>query len=259
MEVSILGCGAALPAGGRHCSGQVVTVDGRRFLVDCGEGTQTQLRIAHQKLQAMDTILLSHLHGDHWFGLPGLLSSMHLCGRKDPVDVYAPKGLQPLLDNLFEMSSSHIDYELRVHEIAPGILLETPKVRITAFPLRHTVETYGFRFQELSPRHPASYAYCSDTGYYEALAEEVAGVDLLCAESTFGHSYASLAEERGHLTALQAAIVAQKAGAGRLMLTHFSARYKEVDVLLEEAQQVFANTIAATEGETLRIVAKGTL
>ncbi|MCQ2297640.1 MAG: ribonuclease Z [Bacteroidales bacterium] len=256
MNVYVLGSGAALPAKGRHCSAQVVAVDGRRFLLDCGEGAQTQLRIAHQKLQSLNHIFISHLHGDHLFGLPGLLSTMHMCGRKDPVDIYAPAGLKPALDLLFEVSGSHIDFEMRHHELAsdqPEVLIEDAKLRVTAFPLSHSVPAYGYHFQELSLRHPNSYAYCCDTGYTEQFLPVVKGVDLLCLESTFMSDYEPVAVEKGHLTAPQAATLALKAEARQLMLTHFSARYSDIEPLLAEARQVFPNTIPAIEGRMIEV------
>lgn len=254
MFVNVLGSGAALPAKGRHCSAQVVGVDGLRFLVDCGEGTQTQLRIAHQKLQALNHIFISHLHGDHCFGLPGLLSSMHLCGRKAPVDIYSPVGLKEPLSQLFEVSGSHIDFEIRYHELSasvPEVVLDHPKCRVTAFPLVHSVPTYGYLFSETSPRHPNTYAYCCDTGYSEMLLPVISEVDLLCMESTFMSDLESIALQKGHLTSIQAATMASKAGAKQLMLTHFSARYKDVKPMIEEARSVFPNTIAAEEGKLL--------
>ena len=89
--ITILGCSAALPTATRQCSSQVVNIDGYNLLIDCGEGTQNQIRRYRIKLQSMSDIFISHLHGDHFFGLPGLLSSMHLCGRTEPVNIYAPK------------------------------------------------------------------------------------------------------------------------------------------------------------------------
>lgn len=254
MELTILGCGAALPARGRHCSSQIISLDGGRYLIDCGEGTQTQIRIAHHKLQSMNHIFISHLHGDHVFGLPGLLSSMHLCGRKDPVDIYSPQGLQEVLTPLFEACGSHVDFEMRYHPItAAGTLFETPKLKISAFPLIHTVPTFGFLFEELSPRHPRRYAYCCDTGFSRDLIPYIQGCDLICLESTFNHQYEPLAIEKGHLTAAQAATLAREADVRKLMLSHFSARYTDIQVLLDEARAIFPDTIPATEGETLRI------
>ena len=110
---TILGSGAALPTVARHCSGQVVNINGFRILLDCGENTQTQLRVYHQRMQAVSQIFITHLHGDHFFGLPGLVSSMHLCGRKEPLDVYAPAGVRAAMELLMQTSGSHLDYELR--------------------------------------------------------------------------------------------------------------------------------------------------
>lgn len=254
MEVNILGCGAALPALGRHCSGQVVMVDGSRYLIDCGEGTQTQLRVCHQKLQSLEHIFISHLHGDHLFGLPGLLSTMHLCGRTREVHVYAPQGLQVAMELLFQVSGSHINFPIYYHEIRHGeVIFQDKKVSVTAFELYHSIPTFGFKFQELSPRHPHSYAYCSDTAYNPQIIPWVQGVDLLCLESTFTTQYEQLAIDKGHLTARQASLLALEAQAKRLMLTHFSARYKDLNVVLDEAKQNFPNTIAAEEGMCLRI------
>lgn len=256
MNVTVLGSGAALPAKGRHCSAQVVAVDGKRYLVDCGEGTQTLLRMAHHKLQSMERIFLSHLHGDHMFGLPGLLSTMHMCGRKAPVDVYSPAGLKEAMERLFEVSGNHVDFEVNYHEIhtsEPMEVLDDGKTRVTAFPLMHSVETYGYLFEELSPRHPNRYAYCCDTRYTESFVDVIRGADLLCMESTFMHNFESLAADRGHLTARQAAMLASKAEVGQLMLTHFSARYSDLEPLLAEARETFPSTILAEEGQRIEI------
>ena len=256
MTVTILGSGAALPALGRHCSSQVVAIDGARFLVDCGEGTQTQIRIAHQKLQAMNRIFISHLHGDHFFGLPGLLSTMHLCGRTKPVDIYSPPGLKVALETFLEASGSHLQFEIVYHEMDTSqshIAYCDDKCRITAFPLIHTMPTFGYLFEELSPRHPNRYAYCSDTGYTEDILPYIKGVDVLCVESTFSSKYEALANEKLHCTATQAATIALKAEARQLMITHFSARYKDVNELVDEAKRTFPNTIPAIEAERIDV------
>lgn len=299
--VTILGSGAAAPAHGRNCSGQVVNVNGCRMLVDCGEGTQLQLRLRHQKLQAIAHIFISHLHGDHVFGLPGLLASMHLHGRTAPLDVYAPAGLGQMLNVVFEATGTHLQYELRVHELSPTRLetvLCNQVCRVAAFPLLHTVPAVGYLFEEarpllnlrkearaqynlspaecmslkrgedlalpdgtavpnalltLPPRHVCSYAYCCDTAYSDSLVPAIEGVDLLCAESTFGDDQAALAQEKRHLTASQAARLAHEAHASALLLTHFSARYKDVQPLVEAARAIFPNTLAAGEGMTIEV------
>lgn len=256
---TILGSGAAIPTVARHCSGQVVNVNGFRLLFDCGENTQTQLRVYHERLQSVSQIFITHLHGDHFFGLPGLLSSMHLCGRKDPVDVYAPAGVQAAMELLLQVSGSHLDYELRFHELSftegMELLFENQLCRVSAFPLKHSVPTYGYLVEE-KPRGRNSmrrYAYCSDTGYTESFLPYIEGVNLLCMESTFDNAFAAVADEKLHCTAAMAATLARKACVGQLVLTHISARFKEPEHLLGEAQAVFPNTVIASDGERYEV------
>lgn len=302
--VTILGSGAATPTLGRHCSAQMINMNGHRMLLDCGESTQSQMRAFHQKMQSVGTIFLSHLHGDHIFGLPGLLASMHLCGKTDGVTVYSPPGLGEVLTRLFEVSGTNLDYPLSFVEVDPTTLTEPVEIFrdsaciVKAFPLFHSVPCLGFIFEEniqyqnlrhgmvqqygltpidiqrikqgedyttpdgtvipnaelaLPKRKPLRYAYCCDTKFDPSLVEMVAGVDLLCMECTFDNGRASLAEEKGHCTALQAAQLAKQAGVKQLMLTHFSARYKDVTPLEEEAFSVFDNVITAADGMVVEL------
>lgn len=273
------------------------------MLLDCGEATQNQMHIYNKHIRSLDTIFISHLHGDHWFGLPGLLSSMHLSGRTESLDIYAPEGLKPVLDSVFAISGSGFQYELRIHSIKadkPETIFENDKCKVTAFPLQHSVPTYGFLFEEAEPelnlkknardkyglsdldcrnvkkgadftmpdgtvvpnvemtlprRKTHRYAYCCDTGLFDGLADIVHGVDMLCLESTFDHSFRELAAEKGHLTAHQAAQVALQAEVGQLLLTHFSARYKgdKIEIIVREAKSVFENTIFAEDGQTYEV------
>ena len=129
-------------------------IDGMKMLVDCGEGTQNQMFLYYKRIRSLDSIFISHLHGDHWFGLPGLLSSMHLCGRTEPLDIYAPCGLKRVLDAVFDVSGSGLQYELNVHEIdiaQPTVIFQNDKCSVTAFPLLHSVPTFGFVFSEAEP------------------------------------------------------------------------------------------------------------
>lgn len=254
MILTILGSGAALPTGPRRCSAQVLNVGGFKLLIDCAEGTQNGIRRQRFKLQSFSTILISHLHGDHFFGLPGLLSTMHLCGRTEPVTVVAPLGAKEVIETTFRLTGNNIGFAVEWHEMdfAEGMqrVLECPKCTVDAFPLLHSVPTYGFRITERpwSARPVRSYCYCCDTGFTEAFLPHVAGADLLCLESTFTDEYAPLAELRQHLTAGQAARLAARAGVGSLLLTHISARYKEPEVLLNQAKAHFDNTTIAADG-----------
>lgn len=248
-----------MPTIARHCSGQVVNINGFRMLFDCGENTQTQVRVYHQKMQALATIFITHLHGDHFFGLPGLISSMHLCGRKDPIDVFAPKGIRQALETMIAVSGSHIDFEIRYHELTHTegceTIFENLRCRVKAFPLLHSVPTYGYLIEE-KPRgqNPARrYAYCSDTGYTESFLPYIQGVNLLCLESTFNHAFESVAIEKLHCTTKQAATLALKSNAKQLILTHISARFKEPEKLLAEATPIFPNTQIAADGSQYEV------
>lgn len=262
--ITILGSGAALPTGHRRCSAQVVNVGGFKMLLDCAEGTQDNIRRCHIKLQALGTILISHLHGDHFFGLPGLLSTMHLCGRTEPVTVIAPKGAKQVIETTFELTGNHIGYPLEFIEMdfSEGLhrVFEGKRCTVDAFPIVHSVPTYGFRITEVprlstfhSPLSTLSYAYCCDTAYTEDILPYIQGADLLCLECTFANELESLATERQHLTAGQAGRLATLAGVKQLLLTHISARYKEPQILLDQATAEFPNSLLAEDTLVLEI------
>lgn len=261
MYLTVMGSGAASPTGKRHCSAQVLNIRGFKLLIDCAEGTQDRIRYHHLKLQSLSTIVISHLHGDHFFGLPGLLSTMHLCGRTEPVTIVAPKGAKEVIETIFDLTGNHIEYPIEWTEMdfeeGEQRVIENGKCTVDAFRIDHTVPTYGFR---VTTKHtPLTYAYCCDTAYDESILPHIAGVDLLCLECTFANELSDLAEQRKHLTAGQAGLMAQKAGARQLLLTHLSARYKEPDVLLQQACEEFANSIMATDGMRMEITANGTI
>ena len=259
FKITILGSGAALPLHDRNCSAQAVCIRGFRMLLDCGEGTQTQIRHNHIKLQSISLICVSHLHGDHFFGLPPLLSTMHLCGRTTPLTIVGPAGIKELIENINAACGNHLQFDIEFVELtdmAEGSTCQVYECKdcvISAFPLRHTMPCYGYLITEQNAATPARrYAYCCDTAPYPMLADTVRGVDLLCMESTFDNQYAEAAGKFKHSTAAQAAQTAAEANVKRLLLTHFSARYKEsVDPLIEQAQQHFADTIAAEDNMTL--------
>lgn len=267
--ISILGSGAALPTGHRRCSAQVVNVGGFKLLLDCAEGTQDGIRRCHIKLQALGTIFISHLHGDHFFGLPGLLSTMHLCGRTEPVTVIAPKGARQVIETTFELTGNHIGYPLEFIEMdfTEGLhrVFEGKRCTVDAFPIVHSVPTYGFRIMERKDckgvlgnteecqHSPLTYAYCCDTAYTEDILPYIQGADLLCLECTFANELEPLAAERQHLTAGQAGRLAALAGVRQLLLTHISARYKEPQLLVDQATAEFPNTLLAEDSLVVEI------
>lgn len=301
FEVSILGTSSALPTSTRYPSAHVLNVHERFFLIDCGEGTQMRLREMRIRMGKIHDIFISHTHGDHVFGLYGLLSTLNLTGRKFPLNIYAPDGFGNILLSHLSDFDIHLQFDIRFIPLRgkdPSLIYENNFLTVTAFPLKHRVPTFGFLFREkLLPRNikkesiakyiipltaihsikagndfcsyegdiipnselttdppaPRSYAYCSDTAWFSRLPSFVKGVDTLYHEATFGADKKDLAHQTGHSTSLEAASVAVEAGAGKLILGHFSARYKSVDQLVEEARQLFPETIAAVDGETYTV------
>ena len=294
-----LGTGAALPARGRYPTAQLVQVSGGCYLVDCGEGTQERLRAIGFNFQRISDIFISHLHGDHFLGLMGLISSMHLMGRQQPLTIHGPKELQEIIGVQLRASATYLRYPLHMRVTTPvngTLLMEDEHVVVTALELQHRIPCTGFVFRErpgplllrpdrvssipkfrrnavkmgedlrlgdsepipnaeltLPPLPARAYAYCSDTAYAPSLVPYLKGVDLLYHEATFTTAMAARAKETMHSTAEQAAMIARDAGVGRLLLGHFSSRYKHAEVLLEEARPVFLNTELSYEGGVFHI------
>lgn len=265
MYLTILGSGAALPTGRRRCSAQLLNIGGFKMLLDCAEGTQDRIRQNHIKLQSISAIVISHLHGDHFFGLAGLLSTMHLCGRTEPITVVAPLGAREVIETTFRLTGNHIDYPLEWVEMdfAEGEqrVFENRRCTVDAFPIMHSVPTYGFRITAILPLGEdvasVTYAYCCDTCYLEDIVPHVAGADLLCLECTFANELAELAAQRLHLTAGQAGQLARMAGVKQLLLSHISARYKEPEILLQQASAEYPNSMLAADGMRLELNRKG--
>ncbi|MBR6441477.1 MAG: hypothetical protein IKS44_05455, partial [Bacteroidales bacterium] len=185
--------------------------------------------------------------------------SMHLCGRTEPVDIFAPAGIRAAMETLLSTAGSHLDFEIHYHELTHTegclCLFENSRCRIHAFPLVHSVPTYGYLIEEI-PRgkNPTRrYAYCTDTAYTEEILPHIQNVNLLCVESTFNNAFASVAAEKLHCTASQAATLALKSGAKQLLLTHISARFKDPAPLIEEACSIFSNTLVATDGTAYEV------
>ncbi len=299
FTVTTLGTGAALPARGRYPTAQLVNVHDSYYLIDCGEGTQERMRMAGINFQRIGHIFISHLHGDHYLGLMGLISSMHLMGRQTELHIYGPPDLKAIIDLQLRASGTWLRYPMHFHALVPesGQVVHTDEhVSVTGLALRHRVPCTGFVFREtaglrllrtdrlheipqfkralvkqgedlvfpdgkrlsnaeltLDPLPPRSYAYCSDTAYEPALLPYVKGVDLLYHEATFTTAMIDRAKETMHSTAAQAAQLASDAGVGQLLLGHFSSRYKNADVLLQEALPIFPRTLLSNEGGLFQV------
>lgn len=301
MKVTVLGSSSALPTSQRYPSAHVLNAHERLFLIDCGEGTQMQLRKCNIKFSKINDIFISHLHGDHVFGLYGLLSTYNLIGRTSPIRLHAPANYDMMLKSHLGDFDIHLNFGIDFVPLKgndPCTIYEDKHVSVTSFPLRHRVEAFGFIFREIPadrniikekieeysipsyripgikkgqdfinsdglvirnkditvpPPDPLSYAYCSDTMYFARLSSFVKNVDLLYHEATFDASMTELARKVMHSTTLDAAKTALKANAGTLMIGHFSARYDDVQHLVEEARTIFPSTIAAIDGTTYNV------
>lgn len=151
FDLLILGSSSASPTSERNPSAQLLNIAERFFLIDCAEGTQVQLRKYKAKFQAIDHIFISHLHGDHFFGLPGLLSSMHLLGRKQDITIYCPKELKGIIDLINKVSETTFNYTVHwkfTDDKGLNLLFEDSKVEVYSFPLKHRIYCTGFLFKE---------------------------------------------------------------------------------------------------------------
>mgnify|MGYP003461051688 CR=1 FL=1 len=302
FEVNILGCGSALPTTRHFSSSQVVNIREKLFMIDCGEGAQLQLRRSKLKFTRLNHIFISHLHGDHCFGLMGLISTFGLLGRTATLHIYAHKEQERLLAPQLEFFCKGMTYEVAFHAIDPSkaeVIYDDRSVSVSTIPLKHRIPTCGFLFQEkktpnhiirdmvdfyqvpvfelnrikngedyvcpdgtIVPNHrltrpsaPArSYAYCSDTICLPSIVPQIQGVDLLFHEGTFAQADAARAKETFHTTAMQAAQIARDAQVRQLIIGHFSARYEDENILLQEAKTIFPNTLLAKENLIIQIM-----
>ena len=300
--LTILGYNSAIPTVKSAPTAQFLEMEERCFLIDCGEGTQVQLRKAKAKFSKINHIFISHLHGDHVFGLPGLISSFRLLGRETPLHVYGPKGIKEMMETIFRITETHQGFEVVFHELSSKKsekVFEDNRVEVFTIPLDHRIYCNGYLFkekpkerhlnmQEISkypeieicdyhnlkrgkniqlsdgyilknenltkPAEPSvSYAFCSDTRYLESIIPIIKNVDVLYHEATFLHDLKKMADYIGHTTALEAAKIARKANVKKLILGHFSNRYNDLSVFLNEACEIFPETYLPKQLEAVKI------
>jgi ribonuclease Z len=298
FEVTILGSSSATPIYNRNPSAQVLNINERLYLVDCGEGTQQQMLRFDVKASRIDHIFISHLHGDHYLGLVGLLSSMHLNGRTKPLLLFGPAPLKEIIDLQLKYSETVLQYDLVFYNTntqSAEIVLDNQDIIVESIPLDHRIDCTGFLFREkkrlrklikdkievlkipveyysaikkgadyeapdgviyknsdlsTNSEAPKMYAYCSDTMYNPQYFEQISNADLLYHESTFLNNMLDRAVTTHHTTALQAGEIATITNAQKLLIGHFSARYKTLNEVLDEARSAFPNTDLAIEGKT---------
>ena len=247
-----------MPISDRNPSAQALSVHGRLFLIDCGEGAQQQFRRMHLSFLKVEAVFLSHIHGDHIFGIFGLLSTMAMYGRTQELHIYAPKSFAGILKFFLAYFGEGVGYDIVHHPLemkGPETVHVSKCVKVSAFPLRHKIECFGFRFDEIRTERqlekaPAvSYAYCSDTVPFPELASWVKGVDLLYHEATYQNEMKDKAGMRFHSTTGDAAICAAEAGAGKLLVGHYSSRITDFDAFIAECRAVFPESFAVNDGD----------
>lgn len=296
FSVTLLGCGSATPTLRHMATSQVVDLRDKLYMIDCGEGTQLQMRRMRIRFSRLNHIFISHAHGDHCFGLPGLISTLGMLGRKGELVIHGPKALEDFLRPVLAVFCKEIPYPVRINVIDPhqhALVMEDRSVCVYSIPLKHRIPTCGFLFAEkpgeahliremidfyripvkmlaeirrgadfvtadglLIPNNrltrpaeaPKRYAYCSDTAYYPEIVPFIEQVDCLYHEATFMEADLPRAKETFHSTARQAAEIARQAQVKELVLGHYSARYDNIEPLLEEAKAVFPETVLGEEG-----------
>lgn len=295
FTIHTLGCGSAKPTLRHQPSSTVIDYRGNLFMIDCGEGAQRAFQQHHLKFSRLGHIFLTHLHGDHVLGLPGLISSLGLGGAGGKMVIHTFAEGKKILSTIFNFFAHDLPFEVEFNVIRPeeAVILDTPSLRVRTIPLRHRIPTVGFIFEEkpklrhirrdmidfhqipfsminrikagedyikpdgtvipnailtTDPTPPLSYAHISDTAYMPDLAEKIGPVDLLFHETTYLDQHLPEAEQRGHSTARQAAMVARDAGAKTLLTGHYSSRYNNEDLFREEAATIFPNIILNREG-----------
>ncbi|MFV0269089.1 MAG: ribonuclease Z [Draconibacterium sp.] len=301
FELTILGSNSALPTSNRYPTAQVLEVPGFCFLIDCGEGTQIQLRRNKISFSKIRHIFISHLHGDHYYGLIGLISTMNLMGVKSDLHIYAHSELKDLIQPQLDFIRGDMTVKPIFHPLnfrKPQLIFESKKVEVLSFPMKHSIPTCGFLFREkqkpaniredmikvynipiasikdikagadfttaegqlianadltIPASKPTSYAFCTDTAFYPVNADILSGVDLLYHETTFLEELKELAGKTLHSTTKEAGEMAKLSGAGKLLIGHFSARFKDISRFVQETKEVFPNTEAAIEGRKYTI------
>ena len=245
MKLTILGCHSSTPRPDCYNSSQVLSLNKIQILIDCGEGTQKQMKKAGIELKDIDTVLISHLHGDHFYGLIGFLTSHDHNMRTKPITIYGPKGLKEIVSVQLRVTNRSLTYRLNIIELEEMESLKIvtqPHLSIKTIPLKHRIYTNGFLVEYSNNDSSIRYAYCSDTAYEPKIASMIKGVDWLYHEATFLETHATKAQHTNHSTAKQAASIAQKAGAKKLIIGHYSSRYENQENHLREARSIFKNT-----------------
>ncbi len=290
MHILFLGTSSMVPTKDRNQSGVLISYGSEGILVDCGEGMQRQLKIAGVKLTKITKILISHWHGDHVLGLPGLIQSMSAAGYEKTLVIYGPVGTKKFMKNMFEVFLFDRRINFKVCEVKRGKFFVGDNIVLEAEPLDHNIETFGYNIIEKDKRRinlkfvkeigipdgpllgklqdgksivwkgkkigadkatnvvkGKKITIISDTVPCKEADTLAKNTDLLICESTYASNLENKGEEYGHMTAKQAAELANRSNAKKLVLTHFSARYKNTHELEEDARNFFDDVLCAKD------------
>ncbi|WP_297802099.1 ribonuclease Z [uncultured Polaribacter sp.] len=302
ITLTILGCHSATPRINAFPTSQYLEINNSHFLIDCGEGTQRQMRKYKVGFSKINHIFISHLHGDHFYGLVGLLSTYGILNREKELHIYGPKGIKEVTLLQLKISQSHAKYKIIFHELTSRkseLIFENDNVSVTTIPLNHRVYTNGYLFKEkekprklnmlnisgyseigkadylnlkagrdftlasgdiipnteltLNPQKPLSFAFCSDTRYKPDIIPIIKNADLLYHEATFLSDKEDLAKKTKHATSKQAAQIAKDANIHKLVIGHYSSRYKDISLFKKEAIETFKNTELAEPGKVFTV------
>jgi len=292
MRIVVLGSGGSWPSPLRNVSAIAIKMGPEVILLDCGEGTQRQFMISPLSFMDITKIFITHFHGDHFLGLPGLMQSMGFNDRKKPITIFGPEGIEDLMHALLRLGYFKPSYDIYVKTLRKGEVLDFDKYYVKTERAKHVVPCLAYSVEEKMrpgkfnlekakslrlpegplyqklqkgktvihngneikpemvmgpPRQGRKIVYSGDTLPTEELIEFAKGCDVLLHDGTVDSSLEEKANEYGHSSARQAAMVAKKCGAKTLILTHISPRYEEMDALEEDAKKIFENVLVAKD------------
>ena len=296
MKITFLGTSSMMPTSTRNHNSILFNYKDENILIDCGEGTQKQFRIANLNPVKITKILITHWHGDHVLGLPGLFQNLYNNNYNKLLEIYGPKGTKKFLSNMFSWFYGDVNLKINVKEIEEGIFYENEYFILKSVKLNHRVPCLGYIFIEKDKRkinleylkkfnlknNPIikglqkgkdivwnnkkikaklatsikkgkKISFILDTGLTKNMNKAIKDSDLLVCESTLGEDLKEKAKEHQHLTSKQAALIAKRNKCKELILTHFSQRYKDTDVLLREAKYVFKNVKCANDFDSYEL------
>jgi len=293
-KITFLGTSSMLPTKERNPSSILISLENETIMIDCGEGTQRQLRIAGISPCKITKLLITHWHGDHILGLPGLIQSLGANQYSGQLDIYGPKGTLEFFTNMRKSFYFPVRINLKLHEVSSGVFFRDKNMEISCIPLEHDVPCLGYSIKEQDKRkinieytkkfglvqHPlmgdlqkgkdivykgkkilankatklkkgCKITVVLDTAYNKKISEFSKDSSILICEATWADELSGRSEDYKHLVASDAARIAKEAKAQKLILTHFSQRYKDVSKLKEQARKIFRNTSCAQDLEEI--------